>query len=130
MNDYHTNTFFRDDDRGYIADIADLPSCSAFEKTPIEALAEVEKAKRLWLKSADAQGKEIPKPNYRPALYQAASWDGRKFNETICSPNFKGECSPIVIFKTELFLLRHCVGFKISPYNIELYQTPCTQPLV
>ena len=36
--DYHINIFFSEEDGGYIADIPDLESCSAFGKTPQEAL--------------------------------------------------------------------------------------------
>jgi predicted RNase H-like HicB family nuclease len=73
MKDYHINIFYSEDDGGYIADIPDLAACSAFGKSPMEALREVEKAKKAWLESARAEGKEIPKPTYRPAIYQAAS---------------------------------------------------------
>ena len=54
MSDYHINIFFSDEDGGYIADIPDLQFCSAFGKTPEQALAEVEKAKKAWLESACA----------------------------------------------------------------------------
>jgi len=72
MKDYHINIFFSDDDGGYIADIPDLHHCSAFGETPAEALAEVLKAKAAWLKSARANKKPIPKPHYRPVIYQVA----------------------------------------------------------
>lgn len=70
MKDYHINIFYSEEDSGYIADIPDLDSCSAFGKTPEEALAEVEQAKAAWLAAARDSGKPIPKPNYRPAIYQ------------------------------------------------------------
>lgn len=73
MRDYHINIFYSDEDDGYIADIPDLESCSAFGETPEAALAEVEKAKAEWLAAAKAAGKAIPKPQYKPAIYQAAS---------------------------------------------------------
>ena len=73
MKDYHINIFFSEADRGYIADIPDLGACSAFGKTPAEALKGVQLAKRLWLQAAKAEGKPIPKPRYRPAIYQTAS---------------------------------------------------------
>ena len=73
MKDYHINIFFSQEDEGYIADVPDLPMCSAFGKTPAEALAEVETAKQLWLETARAEGKPIPEPTYRPAIYQLAS---------------------------------------------------------
>ncbi len=73
MKDYHINIFFSQEDEGYIADVPDLPMCSAFGKTPAEALAEVKTAKQLWLEAARAEGKPIPEPTYRPVIYQLAS---------------------------------------------------------
>ena len=73
MKDYHINIFFSEADEGYIADIPDLPGCSAFGKTPVEALEQVEIAKEAWLEAAKAEGKPIPQPRYRPAIYQLAS---------------------------------------------------------
>jgi predicted RNase H-like HicB family nuclease len=73
MKDYHINIFYSDEDEGYIADIPDLVICSAFGRSPAEALAEVEKAKQLWLEAARAEGKKIPRPRYRPVIYKLAS---------------------------------------------------------
>ena len=73
MTDYHINIFYSEEDGGYIADLPDLESCSAFGKTPSEALDELEKAKALWLAAARESGKTIPAPRYRPAIYQVAS---------------------------------------------------------
>jgi predicted RNase H-like HicB family nuclease len=70
MKDYHINVFYCDEDDGYIADIPDLKHCSAFGKTPEEALREVLNAKVAWLDAARASGKPIPAPRYRPAIYQ------------------------------------------------------------
>ena len=73
MKDYHINIFYSREDEGYIADIPDLTACSAFGETPAEALAEVEIAKAAWLEAARAEGKPIPAPKYRPAIYQLTS---------------------------------------------------------
>lgn len=70
MSDYHINIFYSEEDGGYIADIPDLESCSAFGDTPEEALAEVENAKAVWLEAAREAGKTIPQPRYRPMIYQ------------------------------------------------------------
>lgn len=69
MNDYHINVFHSAEDAGYIADIPDLESCSAFGLTPQEALSEVLTAKEAWLAAARERGIPIPEPRYRPALY-------------------------------------------------------------
>ena len=71
--DYHINIFYSEEDEGYIADIPDLVSCSAFGATPEEALKELSLAKDAWLDAARASGNPIPQPRYRPAIYQALS---------------------------------------------------------
>jgi predicted RNase H-like HicB family nuclease len=72
MKDYHINIFQSDEDGGYIADIPDLHHCSAFGATPEEALAEVLTAKAAWLEAARVEGKPVPPPSFRPAIYQVA----------------------------------------------------------
>jgi predicted RNase H-like HicB family nuclease len=72
MSDYHINIFYSEEDGGYIADIPDLESCSAFGKSPDAALAEVERAKKAWLAAARKARKPIPHPRYRPVIYQVA----------------------------------------------------------
>jgi predicted RNase H-like HicB family nuclease len=73
MKDYHINIFYSDEDEGYIADIPDLKFCSAFGDTPEEALKEVLIAKDAWFEAAQAEGKPVPLPHYKPQKYQAAS---------------------------------------------------------
>lgn len=72
MRDYHINVFYSEADESYIADIPDLKFCSAFGETPEEAVREVIIAKQAWLEVAQATGKPIPEPKYRPAIYQAS----------------------------------------------------------
>lgn len=69
MKDYHINVFYSEEDGGYIADIPDLEACSAFGATPEEALAAVEEAREAWLGAAREEGRSIPEPRYRPAIY-------------------------------------------------------------
>ncbi len=66
MRDYHINIFYSEEDGGYIADIPDLEACSAFGKTPDEALSELGIARTAW----KAARRRIPPPRYRPAIYQ------------------------------------------------------------
>jgi predicted RNase H-like HicB family nuclease len=70
VKDYHINVFFSDADGCYVADIPDLKFCSAFGDTPDEAVREVLVAKAAWLAVARKKKKPIPKPSYRPAIYQ------------------------------------------------------------
>jgi len=71
MTDYHINVFYSAEDEGWIADIPDLRYCSAHGATPEEAVAEVMVAKEGWLAVARGEGKPIPPPRYRPAIYAA-----------------------------------------------------------
>jgi predicted RNase H-like HicB family nuclease len=71
MKDYHINIFYSEEDGGYIADIPDLLHCAAFGDTPEEALAEVLKAKIAWLEAARTEGRTVPPPSLKPAIYQA-----------------------------------------------------------
>lgn len=63
MKDYHINIFYSAADGGYIADIPDLKACSAFGKTPSEALKQVEIAKKLGWKRPAPRAKPFPSPN-------------------------------------------------------------------
>lgn len=72
MDEYQVNMFYSEENAGYIADIPDLRHCSASGETPEEAIREVLKAKEVWLESAQANGKPIPLPYYRPVIYQVA----------------------------------------------------------
>jgi predicted RNase H-like HicB family nuclease len=73
LGDYHINIFYSEEDGGYIADIPDLDACSAFGPTPEAALDDVERAKEAWLEAASGEGRPIPQPRYRPAIYQASA---------------------------------------------------------
>jgi predicted RNase H-like HicB family nuclease len=66
MTDYHINVFHSDEDGGYIAEIPDLPGCSAFGSTAKQAVAEAV-AKPTWVEAATAEGLPLPQPHCRPA---------------------------------------------------------------
>ena len=70
VSDYRINIFYSDEDQAYVADIPDLRYCSALGGTPAEALAEVERARAAWIEAVQATGKPVPRPRYRPAIYQ------------------------------------------------------------
>ncbi len=70
--DYHINVFYSGDDEGYIADIPDLPGCSAFGNTPEEAVKELILAKTAWIEAAKAENIPIPEPQYRPVIYSGS----------------------------------------------------------
>jgi len=68
-SDYHINLFYSAEDQGYIADLPDLKSCSAFGETPEAALQAVLLAKTAWLATARKNKKPVPRPRFRPAIY-------------------------------------------------------------
>lgn len=70
---YHINVFYSAEDKAFIADVPDLKYCSAHGPTPQEALKQVLIAMAAWIAAAKAHGKKVPKPRYRPVIYQAAS---------------------------------------------------------
>jgi predicted RNase H-like HicB family nuclease len=72
MKDHHINIFYSEKDDAYIADIPDFEMCSAFGDTPEEALAQVMIAKAGIIETMRQKGLPIPKPRYRPAIYQIA----------------------------------------------------------
>lgn len=53
---------YSDEDEGYIATVPELPGCSAFGDTEVEAMQEVKVAASLWLSSAKKAKRPIPEP--------------------------------------------------------------------
>ena len=64
---YRIVLFYSDEDDGWIADIPELPYCSAFGETPQEAVTEVLVARDLWLDAAHDADRPIPEPAQQPA---------------------------------------------------------------
>lgn len=69
MKDHHINIFYSEEDEGYVADIPDLTYCSAFGQTPLESIQELAVAKQTWIEAVKAEGKPVPAPICRPAIY-------------------------------------------------------------
>lgn len=70
MKDYHINIFYSEKDGVYIADIPDLKGCSAFGVSPEEAAKEIQLAKEAWIAAAHEANIPIPRPRYKPLIYQ------------------------------------------------------------
>jgi predicted RNase H-like HicB family nuclease len=68
---YAIVVFWSEGDGAWVADVPDLKSCSAFGKTPEEAVVEVRIAMDAWLAAARDEGLEIPKPRF-PHQHEAA----------------------------------------------------------
>ena len=62
---YPVEIFYSGEDEGYIANVPDLPYCSAFGETPEEALREVQLAMKLHLDVLEETERPIPKPTPR-----------------------------------------------------------------
>jgi len=67
---YHINVFYSDEDKRFIADLPDLKYCSALERTPEQAVTEIQIAVENWLAAARDSGRRIQEPHYRPIMYQ------------------------------------------------------------
>jgi len=62
---YPIHVFWSAEDDTWIADVPDLPLCTAHGATPREAVAEVEVAIEAWIETAHATGRPLPKPSPR-----------------------------------------------------------------
>jgi predicted RNase H-like HicB family nuclease len=60
---YPTEVFWSDEDEGFIAIAPDLPGCSAWGDTKIEALTELDAAIAVWIEASIAAGNPIPAPS-------------------------------------------------------------------
>lgn len=67
MTPYRIEVFWSDEDGLWVADVPDLPYCTAHGATPHEAVAEVELAAEAWLAAARDTGRVIPDPSPRVA---------------------------------------------------------------
>lgn len=61
MNRYPLNIFWSAEDKGFIAEAPDLPGCSAWGETEVEAAREAQGAIAAWLQAARAAKRTIPK---------------------------------------------------------------------
>jgi predicted RNase H-like HicB family nuclease len=67
MTVYPIEAHWSDEDEVWVADVPDLPFCTAHGPTPHEAVAEVEVAAEAWLEAARATGRPVPQPSTRAA---------------------------------------------------------------
>ena len=75
MNKYKIIIYWSDDDSSFLAEVPELSGCMAHGQSYEEALANIHEAiiaKELWIESARSEGKPVPEPRYRPAIYQLA----------------------------------------------------------
>jgi predicted RNase H-like HicB family nuclease len=67
MTGYPIDVFWSEENQAWIADVPDLPFCTAHGATPHDAVAEVEQAVEAWLQAARHTGRSIPEPSRRAA---------------------------------------------------------------
>jgi predicted RNase H-like HicB family nuclease len=65
MPKYQVIIYWSDEDRGFIAEVPELPGCAADGNTHAEALANVEVIIREWIDTATELGRPIPQPKGR-----------------------------------------------------------------
>lgn len=59
---YEIDIFYSGEDEAYVANVPELPYCSAWGENYEEALAEVRVAMDLYLESLAEDGREAPEP--------------------------------------------------------------------
>lgn len=60
---YRIEVSWSTEDQVWVADVPDLPYCSAHGPTPHQAVEEVEQALAAWLEAAQATGRIPPSPS-------------------------------------------------------------------
>lgn len=69
MNKYEVILYWSDKDQLFIAEVPELPGCSAHGKTRPEALDQAVLAMELWIETAREFGDPIPEPKGRKLMY-------------------------------------------------------------
>jgi len=63
MDRYEIRISWSEEDGAFVADVPELPGCSAHGGTQEDALANAKAAVRLWLETAEEFGDPIPEPS-------------------------------------------------------------------
>jgi len=69
MSKYEIIIFWSEEDRAFIAEVPELPGCSAHGGTPASALANAQHAIRLWIATAKEFGDPVPRPKGRRLMF-------------------------------------------------------------
>jgi len=69
MDKYEIILYWSDKDQLYIAEVPELPGCSAHGLSRIEALHNVDEAMQLWIETAREFGDPVPEPKGRKLMY-------------------------------------------------------------
>jgi predicted RNase H-like HicB family nuclease len=69
MHKYEIIIYWSDDDQAFVAEVPELPGCSAHGHSPDAALGSCKEAIDLWLDTAREFGRPIPAPKGRKLQY-------------------------------------------------------------
>jgi predicted RNase H-like HicB family nuclease len=69
MYKYEIIIYWDDQDRIYVADVPELPGCSAHGDTYDDALKNIKEAIKLWIDTANEFGDPVPEPKGHRLLY-------------------------------------------------------------
>ena len=65
MNKYEVIIYWSGEDGAFVAEVPELPGCTAHGPSPETALASVQQAAALWIDTAKEFGDPIPEPRSR-----------------------------------------------------------------
>ena len=68
MDKYEVIIFWSEADDAFVAEIPELPGCTAHGNTQEEALSNVREAMRLWIDTANEFGDPVPQPKGRKIM--------------------------------------------------------------
>lgn len=69
MHKYELIIYWSAEDGVFVADVPELPGCSAHGSTPAEAVANAQDAIALWIDTAKEFNRAIPEPKGRRLIY-------------------------------------------------------------
>jgi len=69
MNKYEIILYWSEEDQVFVAEVPELSGCSAYGKTRIEALNNVNEAMELWLETAREFDDPISEPKGRKLMH-------------------------------------------------------------
>ncbi len=69
MHKYEIIIYWSAEDEVFVAEIPELPGCTAHGKTQNEALDETKRAIQLWIDTAKEFGDPIPEPKGRRLIF-------------------------------------------------------------
>ncbi len=69
MYRYEVIIYWSAEDRAFIAEVPELPGCTAHGSSPNEALAEAQEAMSLWIATAREFGDPVPEPKGRRLMF-------------------------------------------------------------